>query len=77
MTLFNRLNTETEHYHHLGGMTNFGETFTDRIHVWLEQNKKKVAPSKVDGAGEEALKAQLIIEAAIESFDTGRIVQLA
>ena len=76
LTLFNRKNTETEHYHHLGGMTSFGETFPDRIHVWLEQNTKKVAPKNIDAAGEEALKAQLIIEAAVESFEKKKIVDL-
>ncbi len=72
-----RSTTEKEHYHHLGGMTGFGETFPSRIHRWLEQNAAQAAPSEIDGSGEDALKAQLVIEAAIESFDTGRIVELA
>jgi predicted dehydrogenase len=72
----NRVNTETEHYHHLGGMTGFGETFPSRIHRWLEQNHKKAAPGTIDGSGEEALKAQLVIEAAIVSWNEKRIVDV-
>ncbi len=74
LTFYNRADSQTEHYHHLGGMTGFGETFASRIHAWLEQNKKKVKPSEVDGSGEEALKAQKIIEACITSFETNAIV---
>ena len=76
LTFYSRANTETEHYHHLGGMTNFGETFPDRIHRWLEQNEAKAKPEEIDGSGEDALKAQTIIEAAIESWDTGKIVEI-
>jgi len=76
LTFYTRANSETEHYHHLGGMTGFGETFPSRIHTWLEQNKKKVAPSKIDGAGEDALRCQLIIEAAITSWHEKKIVDL-
>ena len=73
---YSRANTETEHYHHLGAMTNFGETFPDRIGVWLKQNADKLRPEQIDGSGEDALKAQLIIEAAVESWDTKKIVDL-
>jgi predicted dehydrogenase len=73
---YSRANSEQEHYHHLGGMTNFGETFQDRIHVWVEQNVKKVAPGKIDGSGEDALRAQCIIEACIESFEKKKVVNV-
>ncbi len=76
VTYYSRSSSEQEHYHHLGGMTNFGETFADRIHVWLEQNTKKVAPAKIDGSGEEALRAQKIIEACIESWEKKKIVNV-
>lgn len=72
----NRNNSEKEHYHHLGGMTNFSETFQDRIHVWVEQNLKKVSPDKIDGSGEDALRAQRIIEACIESWEKKKVVNL-
>jgi len=35
-----------------------------------------VAPGEIEGSGEEALKAQMVIEAAIESWQTGQIVKL-
>ncbi len=76
LTFCSRDNTEKEHYHHLGGMTGFGETFASRIHSWLEQNQKKVAPGKVDGSGEDALRVQRIIEACIESYEKDRVVEL-
>ena len=76
LTFYSRTSTEQESYHHLGGMTGFGETFAGRIHTWLEQNVKKVPPSKIDASGEDALKVQTIIEAAIESWEKHRIVDL-
>ncbi len=76
LTFYSRASTERESYHHLGGMTGFGETFQSRIHVWLEQNAKKVAPSKIDGSGEDALRAQIIIEAAIESWEKKKVVDI-
>jgi len=76
LTLYNRVNTERETYTHLGGMTGFGETFASRIHHWLEQNEKKVAPSKVDGSGYDALKCQTIIEGCIKSWETDSVVEL-
>jgi len=67
-------NVETLDY--LGGMKSFGETFESRIGVWVEQNLKKVAPQEIDGSGEDALKAQLVIEAAIASWETGQVITL-
>ena len=76
LTFTSRNSTEREHYHHLGGMTGFGETFAARIHTWLEQNAQKVAPSQIDGAGEDALRVQRIIEACIESWEKRKVVAL-
>ena len=76
VTFYDRANTQRESHHHLGGMTNFGETFASRIHTWLEQNKAKVAPSKIDGSGADALKVQTIIEAAIESWEKKKVIDL-
>lgn len=72
-----RGSTEGEHYHHLGGMTGFMETFGSRIHRWLEQNAAGAAPEGIDGSGEDALKAQTVVEAAIESWETNAVVELA
>ena len=57
-------------------MMGFWETFQSRIGRWVEQNVEAVKPEEIDGSGEEALKAQTIIEAAIESFEKEKIVSL-
>ena len=67
---------EVETYAYLGGMVSFGETFRSRIGRWIEQNDSQVRPEEIDGSGEDALKAQLIIEAAIESWETGSVVDV-
>lgn len=76
LTFYDRRSPQTESYVNLGSMTGFGETFASRIHRWLEQLTEGVSPEAVDGSGEEALKAQLIIEGAIESWETGSVVEL-
>ena len=53
-----------------------GDTFASRIDRWLEQLTEGAAPEDVDASGEDALKAQTIIEAAITSWEEGRVVQL-
>ncbi|MCL4218808.1 MAG: Gfo/Idh/MocA family oxidoreductase, partial [Candidatus Hydrogenedentes bacterium] len=76
LTYTSRSSRESETYQYLDGMLGFGETFQSRIHTWLEQNEAKVAPSKIDGSGEDALKAQLIIEAAIKSWEEKKVVDV-
>ncbi|AEE96408.1 Gfo/Idh/MocA family protein [Mahella australiensis] len=71
-----RNSIETETYDYLGGMRSFNETFKDRIGVWIDQIEAGVSYDKIDGSGEEALKAQRIIEAAIRSWQTHSIVEL-
>jgi len=71
-----RAGSEMEHYHHLGGMTHFNETFADRIGVWLQQNVDNASPAEIEASGADALKAQQIIEAAIESWDQKKVVTL-
>ena len=55
----------------------FSETFGSRIGVWIDQNLANVPPVEVDAPGEDALKAQLIIEAIIKSWQTGEVVTVA
>jgi predicted dehydrogenase len=74
LTFYPRSSKETETHDYLGGMMSWTETFGTRIGRWVEQNLQGVAPEAIDGSGEEALKAQLVIEAAIRSWDTGSIV---
>ena len=76
LTFYPRYSRETETYDYLGGMMNFGETFTSRIGKWVEQNVARVMPSQIDAAGADALHVQRIIEAIIQSSETGTVVAL-
>jgi predicted dehydrogenase len=67
---------EAESYVNLGGMRSFSETFQSRIDAWVDDLINKTAPDKVNAKGEDALKVQTIIEAAIESFEKGTVVTL-
>lgn len=57
-----------------GGMTGFPDTFRRRIHRFLEQVSAGVSPDEIDGSGLDGLAAQNVIQAAIESLDTHRVV---
>ena len=74
LEFYPRRSQQVESYAYLGEMMGFGETFESRITRWIEQNIEGANPSDIDGSGEDALKSQLIIEAAIESWDSGTIV---
>jgi len=71
-----RFSNQVEIYEHLGGMQSFPDTFQSRIDQWIEDLRKKTPPSQVDGKAEDALKAQRVIEAAIKSWDTGKVIAL-
>jgi len=71
-----RYSIETETYSYLGGMRSFNETFKSRIGAWVDQLDAGAKYDEIDGSGEEGLKAQRIIEAAIKSFETKTIVDL-
>ncbi len=71
---FPRRSIETESYDFLGGMRSFQETFATRIDAWLRDNDAEVPPEQVDAKAADALAAQLVIEACIQSFEDGRIV---
>jgi predicted dehydrogenase len=76
LEFYPRFSRETAAYDYIGGMMSFSETFGSRIGRWVEQNIQKVRPEEIDASGEEALRAQLIIEAAITSWETGNVVTL-
>ena len=40
----------------------------------IEQNLEGVEPEAIDAKAEDALRAQLIIESAIESWESNRVV---
>jgi predicted dehydrogenase len=77
LEFYPRDSREVETYAYLGGMMSFGETFQSRIERWIEQNVAQVRPEEIDGSGADALRAQLIIEAAIESWETGSVIDVA
>ena len=76
LTFYPRESIETETYSYLGGMRSFSETFKSRINAWIDQLEAGTPYDQIDGSGEDALKAQKIIEAAIRSFTTNTIVDL-
>jgi len=60
----------------MGGLTGFGDTFKARIDRWVEQVNAGVPREEIEASGEDGLAAQEVIEAAIESFRSGKIVEL-
>lgn len=68
-----RFSFETECYQCLGGMRDFGETFQSRIDAWVDDLRNETPPERVDAKAEDALKVQLIIEAAIRSWSQGTV----
>lgn len=59
-----------------GGYRDFDDTFRARIHAFLQQVSDGVCPADIDGCGEDGLKAQKVIQAGIESLNTGEIVSI-
>ncbi len=76
LEFYPRRSQQVEKYAYLGDMMSFGETFESRITRWIDQNIEDADPADIDGSGEDALKAQLIIEAAIESWESGTVVEI-
>ena len=74
LEFYPRNSREVERYEYLGGMMAFPETFKSRITRWIEQNLEQADPEAIDAKAEDALRAQLIIEAAIESWDNDSVV---
>lgn len=59
-----------------GGYREFADTFRNRIHTFLQQVSDGVAPENIDGSAAEALAAQKVIAAAIESMETETVVDV-
>ena len=76
LEFYPRSSREVERYSFLGGMLAFPETFGSRINTWIQQNLDGAAPEEIDASGSDALKVQRIIEAAIESWNTGQVISL-
>jgi predicted dehydrogenase len=60
-----------------GGYRDFDDTFRERIHCFLQQVTEGAAPEEIDGSGADGLAAQQVIAAAIQSLETGRVVDLS
>ena len=59
-----------------GGYRGFDDTFRDRIHSFVRQVANKTLPEEIDGSGVDGLAAQKVIQAAIVSLDTGKVVDV-
>ena len=59
-----------------GGFHNFENTFRDRIHSFLQQITDGAAPDEISGSAAEALAAQKVLAAAIESLNNETVVYL-
>jgi len=59
-----------------GGFHNFENTFKDRIGTFLQQIAQGVAPAHIDDQAAEALTAQKVLAAAIESLETETVVYI-
>ncbi len=53
------------------GITDFGATFPDRIHAFLEDVTSKVHPERIRASGRDALATMEYIFAVIESVESG------
>ena len=76
LTFYPRFDTQLERHENYGGMSHFSQTFQSRIGHWVDQNLAQVAPDKIDASGADALKVQQVIEAAIASWDSGKVIAL-
>jgi len=59
-----------------GEQGGFEHTFRSRIHTFLQQVTDGCAPAGVDGSGAEALAAQKVLQAAIESLENETVVHV-
>ncbi len=57
-----------------GGMRDFSDTFRNRLGTFVEQLNAGAAPDEIDGSAADALAAQKVLAAAIESIQTGAVV---
>lgn len=76
--LYPHASGQVTHIHNpiFGGVRDFNDTFTARIHRFLEQVDAGEAPEDIEGSGYDGLQAQEVIEAAIRSHQTGEAVDV-
>lgn len=59
-----------------GGYSGFDDTFRSRIRTFVRQVANGDSPEEIDGSGADGLAAQRVIQAAIISLDTGKVVDV-
>lgn len=59
-----------------GGFHTFENTFKDRIHTFLQQITDGVDPADIEGHAADALEAQRVLAAAIESLENETVVTI-
>ena len=59
-----------------GGMESFNDTFKNRIHHLIDEIKNNIQPAEIDGSGWDGLKAQIVLEAAVQSIKSGKVVNV-
>ena len=57
-----------------GGMRDFEDTFRNRLASFVDQLEQGVDPEAIDGSGEDGLRAQKVLAAAIESVQREEVV---
>lgn len=60
--------------HIFGGMRDFDDTFHARLGRFIEQLEEGASPDEIDGSGADALAAQKVLQAAIESLENETVV---
>lgn len=60
-----------------GGYRDFNDTFAERIHCFVKQVSEGARPEEIDGSGADGLAAQKVIAAAIQSLETGQVVEVS
>lgn len=68
---------EEVHVQNAGGMTSFAETLPARLNRWIEQLAAGTKPHEIEGNGEDGLRSHAVVEAAIRSHETGKVVEVA
>jgi predicted dehydrogenase len=59
-----------------GGMRDFTDTFRDRLGRFVAQLEEGARPGEIDGSGADALAAQKVLAAAIESIQSETVVRV-
>jgi predicted dehydrogenase len=59
-----------------GGLGRYDDTYACRVRRLLEQLAAGVAPHAIEGSGEDALAAQALVDAAMESAKSNRVISL-